>query len=143
MSTAQVANSGIVGASPRIPLPRHAIASSFEYVDSLGGTHASPPRDQWHRFEDDGESGFDTTPRRRGYHGQFQEHVVSFGGVLVSREVGTTIMQAQAAHTAHMAPPFAVEAERGIAIYEFNQALMGAAQAITGIGYTSGPAAAR
>jgi len=140
MSTAQVANSGIVGASPRIQLQRNAVASSFEYVDSLGGAYASPPRDEWHRFEED-RDGFDTSSRRRGHRGPFQEQVVSFGGVLVSREVGTTIMQAQAAHTAHVTPPFAVEAERGIAIYEFNQALMGAAQAITGIGYTAGPAA--
>lgn len=143
MSTAQVANSGIVGASPRIPLSRHAVASSFEYVDSLGGAYASPPRDQWHRYEDEGEAGFETNSRRRGYHGQFQEHVVSFGGVLVSREVGTTIMQAQASHTSSVTPPFAVEAERGIAIYEFNQALMGAAQAITDVGFSSGPAQIR
>ena len=61
--------------------------------------------------------------------------MVSFGGVLVSREVGTTIMQAQATTASHVAPPFAVEAERGVAIYEFNQALMGAAQVITNIGY--------
>lgn len=138
MSTAQVANSGMVGASPRIPLHRNAIASSFDYVDSLGGTYASPPRDQWHRFEDESES-FDTTPRRRGHRGPFQEQVVSFGGVLVSREVGTMIMQAQAAHTANIVPPVAAEAERGIAIYEFNQALMGAAEVVTNIGYTAGP----
>ncbi len=135
MSTAQVANTGIVGSSARIPLARHAVASSFDYVDSLGEAYAAPPRDQWHRFEDETD-GFDTTPRRRGHHGQFQDQVVSFGGVLVSREVGTMIMQAQAAHTSHVAPPFAVEAERGIAIYEFNQALMGTAQVVTNVGYS-------
>lgn len=135
MSTAQVANSGMVGSSARIPSTRHAVSSSFEYVDSLGEAYAAPPRDQWHRFEDDMD-GFDTTPRRRGYHGKFQDQVVSFGGVLVSREVGTMIMQAQASHTSNIAPPVAAEAERGIAIYEFNQALMGAAQVITSVGYT-------
>ena len=135
MSTAQVANTGMVGASARIPLSRNAVATSFDYVDSLGGAYAAPPRDQWHRFEGDLD-GFDTTPRRRGHHGPFQDQVVSFGGVLVSREVGTTIMQAQAAHASHVAPPFAVEAERGVAIYEFNQALMGAAQVVTNVGYT-------
>lgn len=138
MSTAQVANTGIVGASPRIPLHRGPVASSFEYVDSLGGTYAAPPRDQWHRFEDDAEP-FDDFARRRGHRGPFREQVVSFGGVLVSREVGTAIMHAQAAHSAHVAAPFAVEAERGVAIYEFNQALMGAAQAITNVGYTASP----
>lgn len=137
MSTAQVANAGIVGTSPRIPLTRSAVASSFEYVDALGGAYASPPRDQWHPFEDDRES-FDTLPRRRGHRGQFQDQVVSFGGVLVSREVGATIMQAQASHTAHATPPFAAEAVRGVAIYEFNQALMGAAQVITSLGYSAG-----
>lgn len=138
MSTAQVANTGIVGSSPRIHLPRGPIASSFEYVDSLGGTYASPPRDQWHRFEDENAS-FDTNPRRRGHHGPFQDQVVSFGGVLVSREVGAAIMQAQAAHTAHVLPPVAAEAERGVAIYEFNQALMGAAEAVTNVGYSAVP----
>jgi hypothetical protein len=137
MSTAQVANTGIVGTSPRIPLSRNAVSSSFEYVDSLGETYASPPRDQWHPFEDDSES-FDTLPRRRGHRGRFQDQVVSFGGVLVSREVGATIMQAQASHTANTAPPVAAEAVRGIAIYEFNQALMGAAQIITSVGYAVG-----
>lgn len=134
MSTAQVANSGIVGASPRVQLHR-TTASSADYVDSVGGAYASPPRDEWHRFEDEGD-GFDTMPRRRGYHGPFRDNVVSFGGVLVSREVGATIMQAQATHTSHAAAPFAVEAERGIAIYEFNQALMGAAQVVTNVGFS-------
>jgi hypothetical protein len=138
MSTAQVANTGIVGASPRIPLPRNGIASSFEYVDSLGGAYASPPRDQWHRFDDDTEP-FDTNPRRHGRHrGPFQEQVVSFGGVLVSREIGAAIMQVQAAYTANIPPPVAAEAERGVAVYEFNQALMGAAEVVTNIGYSAG-----
>jgi len=135
MSTAQVANAGVVGSGPRIPLHR-AVASSFEYVDSLGGTQAAPPRDEWHRFEDE-TSAFDAHPRQRGYRGPFQEHVVSFGGVLVSREVGAAIMQEQASYTSNTAPPFAAEAERGIAIYEFNQALMGAAQILTNVGYSS------
>lgn len=138
MSTAQVANAGMVGGSPRIPLHRNAVSSSFEYVDSLGGAYASPPRDQWHRFEDDSES-FDTLPRRRGHRGPFQDQVISFGGVLVSREVGTMMMQAQAAHAANATPPFAAEAVRGVAVYEFNQALMGAAQVTTTVGYTSAP----
>ena len=134
MSTAQVANSGIVGASPRIQLHRNPVSTSYEYVDALGGAYASPPRDEWHRFDDESD-GFDTTSRHRRHRGPFQDQVVSFGGVLVSREVGATIMQAQAAQAAHVAPPFAVEAERGVAVYEFNQALMGAAQVVTNVGY--------
>lgn len=138
MSTAQVANSGIVGSSARIPLSRHTVSSSSEYVDSMGSTFASPPRDQWNRFDDE-SADFDTNPRRRGHHGRFQDHVVSFGGVLVSREVGATIMQAQAAQGANILPPVAAEAERGIAIYEFNQALIGTAQVSTSVGYTAQP----
>lgn len=137
MSTAQVANAGMVGGGSRIALPRHAIASSMEYIDPVGGAYAAPPRDQWHRFEGQNDD-FDTHPRRRGYHGPFQEQVVSFGGVLVSREVGAAIMQEQATHTSHAVPPVAAEAERGIAIYEFNQALMGAAQVVTNVGYNHG-----
>ncbi len=130
--TAQVANAGIVGSAPRIALPRHGVSSAMEYVDSLGGTYAAPPQDQWNRFQDDGDD-FETLPRRRG-RGAFQDRVVSFGGVLVSREVGTMIMKEQAAHAARPSTPFAVEAERGVAVYEFNQALMGVAQVMTNIG---------
>jgi hypothetical protein len=138
MSTAQVANTGMVGGSPRIGLPRSPVASSYEYVEALGETYASPPRERWHRFEDEA-TPFDDMPRRRGHARQFQDQVVSFGGVLVSREVGAAIMQAQAAYTAHVVPPLGQEAERGVAIYEFNQALMGAAQVVTSIGYSAGP----
>ncbi len=138
MSTAQVSNTGIVGAGHRISLPRSPVASTFEYVDSLGGTYAAPPRDPWHRFEDD-SAPFDDLPRRRGHQGRFQDQVISFGGVLVSREIGAAIMQLQAAQSANVVPPFGLEAERGVAVYEFNQALMGAAQAITSVGYSGGP----
>ena len=48
-------------------------------------------------------------------------------------------MQAQAAQGANLMPPVAAEAERGIAIYEFNQALIGAAQVSTTVGYTAQP----
>lgn len=138
MSTAQVANTGMVGAGTRIALSRGPVASTYEYVDSLGETYASPPRDQWHRFDDEA-APFEDMPRRRGHHGRFQDQVVSFGGVLVSREIGAAIMQVQAARSANVVPPFGLEAERGVAVYEFNQALMGAAQAITSVGYSSGP----
>ncbi len=132
MSTAQVANTGIVGSAPRVSLQRHAIASATQFVDPLGGAYAAPPRDEWNRFDDD-SSDFESSPRRRRY-GAFQDQVISFGGVLVSREIGTLIMQAQVNHTANPPPPFAVEAERGTAVYEFNQALMGAAQVLTDVG---------
>ena len=133
MSTAQVANSGIVGPASRISQPRSAVASSMDFVDPLSGAYAPPARDHTAGFDDDQEE-FSTPRRRRRQSGPFQDRVISFGGVLVSREVGATIMQAQAAHSLRSASPLAVEAERGIAIYEFNQALMGAAEASTDIG---------
>ncbi len=133
MSTAQVANSGMIGPAARISQPRHAVASSMDFVDPLAGAYAPPARDQTRGFEDDGEE-FNTPRRRRRQGGPFQDHVISFGGVLVSREVGAAIMQAQAARTARTASPAAVEAERGIAIYEFNQALMGVAEISTDVG---------
>jgi len=133
MSTAQVANSGIVGATARIAQPRGAVASSMDFVDPLSGAYAPPARDQTPGFDDDQED-FAPPRRRRRNGGPFQDRVVSFGGVLVSREVGTTIMQAQAANSLRTVSPLAVEAERGIAIYEFNQALMGTAEISTDIG---------
>ncbi len=133
MSTAQVANTGIVGPAARVAQPRTAVASSMDFVDPLAGTYAPPTRDQTRGFDDEQEQ-FMNHRRRRRQSGPYQDRVVSFGGVLVSREVGTTIMQAQAASAARKSSPLATEAERGIAIYEFNQALMGAAEISTDIG---------
>lgn len=133
MSTAQVANSGIIGATARISHARGAVASSMQYVDSVSGTYAPPARDQAHGFDDDSED-FAPPRRRRRQGGPFQDRVVSFGGVLVSREVGTAIMQEQAVSSARTGAPLAVEAERGVAIYEFNQALMGSAEIATDVG---------
>jgi hypothetical protein len=130
--TAQVANSGIVGNTTRISQPRNAVASSMQFVDPLSEAYAPPARDQAREFDDDQDHSDQYRRRRRNR--DFQDQVVSFGGVLVSREVGATIMQAQAAHGARTNTPFAAEAERGIAIYEFNQALMGAAEVSTDIG---------
>ena len=103
----------------------------MQFVDPLSGAYAPPARDQTPRFEDDTD---DSMPRRRRRYAAYQDRVVSFGGVLVSREVGTAIMQAQAAAAARTVSPVAVEAERSIAIYEFNQALMGSAEVTTDIG---------
>jgi len=133
MSTAQVANTGIIGPASRVAQPRHAVASLSEFIDPLSGAYAPPARDQSAGFDDDQEE-FATPRRRRRHGGGYLDRVVSFGGVLVSREVGTTIMQAQAANSARVQAPMAVEAERGIAIYEFNQALMGAAEVSTDVG---------
>lgn len=131
MSTAQVANAGIAQGPARIA-QRFPVAASFEPIEPVTGSYAAPARDQTPRFADDGQE-YDSR-RRNSPYGPFKDRVVSFGGVLVSREVGTTIMQAQAASAARVALPVAVEAERSVAVYEFNQALMGTAQALTNVG---------
>jgi hypothetical protein len=136
MSTAQVANTGIVGTTGRVMQPRQAVASSMDFVDPLSESYAPPARDHTPGFDDDQEE-FATPRRRRRKGGPFQDRVVSFGGVLVSREVGATIMQAQAALTARSGAPLgAAEAERGIAVYEYNQALMGNAQIMSDFAFT-------
>src|SRR4051812_42510589 len=129
--TAQVANTGIVGSATRMAQPRMAVASSSEYVDAMQGAFAPPTYDQ-QRFDEDQDS-FET-PRRRRRYNPYQDQVVSFGGVLVSREVGATIMKEQAALAARGGLHAANDAERSIAIYEFNQSLMGVAEAVTDIG---------
>ena len=130
MSTAQVANSGIVGTASRFQV-RSPVASSMQFVDPLAEAYAPPARDQARNFDEEAEGG---DFRRRRRSSSYHDHVVSFGGVLVSREVGATIMQEQAAVAARNLSPLGAEAERGIAIYEFNQALMGAAEAVTDVG---------
>lgn len=136
MSTAQVANTGIVGTASRVMHSRQAVASSMDFVDPLAESYAPPARDNTPGFEDEQEA-FAAPRRRRRQGGPFQDRVVSFGGVLVSREVGATIMQAQAAQTARAgAPMAAADAERGIAVYEFNQGLMGHTQIPSDFAFT-------
>ncbi|MSO73513.1 MAG: hypothetical protein EXQ84_07945 [Rhodospirillaceae bacterium] len=135
MSTAQVANSGMIGATARVSHGRSAVASSTPFVEPLSGAYAPPARDQTPVFDEDFEEFAAPRRRRRVYRAPFQDGVVSFGGVLVSREIGTMMMHAQAATSLRSAPPVAAEAERSVAIYEFNQALMGAAETTTDIGF--------
>jgi hypothetical protein len=128
--TAQVANTGIVGSTTRVMQPRIAVASANEFIDPTAGAFA-PPSYGYPRCE---------TPRRRRRFNPYQDQVVSFGGVLVSREVGATIMKEQAALAARGGLAFGNDAERSIRIYEFNQSLMGVAEAVTDIGVTYAPA---
>lgn len=131
MSTAQVANAGIASGPARVA-QRYPVASTLDPVEPVVASYAAPARDQTPRFADE---GYERDHRRRNSsYGPFQDHVVSFGGVLVSREVGTAIMHAQSAAASRGALPAAVEAERSVAVYEFNQALMGTAQVSTNVG---------
>lgn len=131
MSTAQVANVGVASGPTRVA-QRFPVATTFEAVEPVVGSYAAPARDQTPRFADEGHEH--DGRRRNSPYGPFQDRVVSFGGVLVSREVGTAIMHAQSAAGSRNALPAAVEAERNIAVYEFNQALMGSAQVLTSVG---------
>jgi hypothetical protein len=133
--TAQVANTGIVGSTSRIAPSRQAVASSSEFIDPMTGAFAPATHDQASRF-DDTDDNFET-PRRRRRYNPYQDQVVSFGGVLVSREVGATIMKEQAAQAARGGFNFGNDAERSIAIYEFNQSLMGVAEAVTDTGVSA------
>jgi hypothetical protein len=133
--TAQVANTGIVSSTSRIAPSRRAVASSSEFIDPMSGAFAPPTHDQASRFDDTNDN-FET-PRRRQRYNPYQDQVVSFGGVLVSREVGATIMKEQAAQAARGGFNFGNDAERSIAIYEFNQSLMGAAEAVTDNGVSA------
>ena len=133
--TAQVANTGIVGSASRIAPSRQAVASSSEFVDPISGAFAPPTHDQASRFDDNNDD-FESPKRRRRYN-PYQDQVVSFGGVLVSREVGATIMKEQAAQATRGGFNFGNDAERSIAIYEFNQSLMGAAETLSDNGISA------
>ncbi|MBX7200147.1 MAG: hypothetical protein K1X51_12330 [Rhodospirillaceae bacterium] len=136
--SAQVANTGIVGSTTRVMHPRMAVASASEFVDPMAGAFA-PPSYGNPRYDDEADS-FET-PRRRRRYSPYQDQVVSFGGVLVSREVGATIMKEQAAQAARGGLAFgASDTERSVRIYEFNQSLMGVAEAVTDVGVTYAPA---
>jgi len=135
MSTAQVVNSGIVGVTARVSQPRTSVASATQFVDPLSGAYAPPPRDQMPRYDDQADD-FET-PRRRRRGSAYQDSVVSFGGVLVSREVGANIMKEQASVRDRSHSLLGVDAERSVRIYEFNQSLMGTAEVLTDIGVSA------
>ena len=102
-------------------------ASTRQQVDELEGATAAPGREYAPRYYDDEDtSRMDPGQRRR--RAEFQDQVSSFGGVLVSLEVGSTIVQAQSLKGLYSPP--GVEAERQIANYEFAQSLMGPPQAM-------------
>jgi hypothetical protein len=118
--SAQVSNLALVGSAARLSRALAAAGSARQQVDSLEGSGAAPPRDQATQY--DAYDRYDPGTRPRGY-GFVRDHVVSFGGVLVSHEVGATMMQTQALNGTFVLPP--ADAERQIAHYEFAQSLMG------------------
>jgi hypothetical protein len=124
--SAQVSNAAMVGSLARLNQARAMSATARQQVDGLEGTNAPPARDQQTRYDEYADR-FEGPPARRR-HGEFQDHVISFGGVLVSLEVGATIVETQALN--HLIHPLPAEAERQVANYEFVQSMAGPAEPI-------------
>jgi hypothetical protein len=123
MSAAQVANSTMSSPISRVAAARGGRTTTLQSIETIDTQFATRGRDDFGR--NDEIDDFEALPARRR-RGEFQEEVVRFSGVLLSREVGTTMMQAQAAASRQAPGAIAVgEAERNVAMYEFNQSLMG------------------
>lgn len=130
MSTALVASTTLAPASAKVSSTRVGNATSFTYVDPLETSLGTRPGDHSVRYDERWEN----LPggQQQGY-GRPDDRSVRFGGIFVSREVGATIMQAQAQSLAPKVKSVP-EAEKQIRIYEFNQSLMGTPEATTDIG---------
>lgn len=124
MSTAAVVNTTMSSTAQRVsPVRGGSGATSFQSVEAIDTEFATRGRDDFARFNDDDDFEM-ARPRQR--YARYADQVVRFSGVFVSREVGTTIVMAQAAYSRANAPTVAPsQAERNVAQYEFNQALMG------------------
>ncbi|MDX2222354.1 MAG: hypothetical protein SFV21_06370 [Rhodospirillaceae bacterium] len=132
MSTAQVVNVTMASTVARMSSARAAVASTFQTVEGIDTNSLSARGRDQARARDDNDQYDAGRLRRRSP--QVIDRVISFGGVLVSQEVGSAIVQAQAA-AGKIAPTLhPADAERGVSIYEFNQSLMGAPQVTTDVG---------
>ena len=132
MSTAVVANATMISSAARAYGMRSSGATSFQMIDSVDTESMSTrARDQFRTPDEDDGRDYQRAPARRG---GFIDRVVGYGGVLVSREVGTAIVQAQATYSKSEPTIYPAEAERNIAIYEFNQAMIGAPEVSTNVG---------
>lgn len=132
MSSAVVANAMMISNAARAYGVRGTSATSYQSVEEIDtDSLATRARDQF-RTPDEAEPR--ELSRGQGRRGAFYDRVVGYGGVLVSREVGTAIVQAQASFSKSEPTVYPAEAERNIAVYEFNQALMGAPQVATNVG---------
>ena len=127
MSTALVSSTTLAPATARV-----GNATSFTYVDPLEHSLGAQPGDQAIRYDERWQDlqGQGQQPEHRQRPVPFQ-----FGGIFVTREVGTAMMQAQAQASLPTAKSIP-EAERQIRIYEYNQALAGTPEVSTNIGMT-------
>lgn len=130
MSTALVASTTLAPATAKVASTRVGNATSFTYVDPLETSLGTRPGDQSVRYD---ERWSDLQGGQQQSFGPPDDRSVRFGGIFVSREVGSTIMQAQA-QSSLPKPNSIPEAEKQIRIYEFNQSLAGTPEAATGVG---------
>lgn len=130
MSTALVSSTTLAPATARVSSVRVGNATSFSYIDALGTSVGARPGDQSVRYD---ERWSDLHQHEQPGYGQQRDRTVRFGGIFVSREVGTAIMQAQAQASLPKASSIP-EAEKQIRVYEFNQSLVGTPQATTSVG---------
>lgn len=132
MSTAFVASTTLAPATARVAQARVGNATSFTYVDPLEQSLGARPGDEAVRYD---ERWQDVHPQKE-QSGQGRRDIpVQFGGIYVTREVGTTIMQAQA-QASMPQNKSATEAETQIRVYEYNQALAGTPEVTTNLGMT-------
>ncbi|NKB45294.1 MAG: hypothetical protein GKS03_13560 [Alphaproteobacteria bacterium] len=130
MSTALVSSTSLAPATARVSSVRVGNATSFAYVDALGTSVGARPGDQSVRYD---ERWSDLQQHGQPGYGEQRDQTVKFGGIFVSREVGTAIMQAQVQASLPKAPSIP-EAEKQIRVYEFNQSLAGTPQVTTTVG---------
>lgn len=130
MSTALVSSTTLAPATARVSSVRVGNATSFEYVDPIGTSVGTRPGDQSARYDERWE---DLRGQGQQGYGRDQDRSVKFGGIYVSREVGTAIMQAQIQASLPKTSSIP-EAEKQIRVYEFNQSLAGKPEASTGVG---------
>ena len=131
MSTALVSSTALAPATARVASVRVGNATSYSYVDPLETSVGARPGDQSVRYD---ERWTDLQGYDQAGHGQQRDRSVRFGGIFVSREVGTAIMQAQAQQASRPQSSTVPEAEKQIRVYEFNQSLMGTPEAVTSVG---------
>src|SRR5882672_9348689 len=105
--SAQVSNLALVGSAARLSRALSVAGSARQQVDGVEGSSAAPARDQAQGYDANADR-YDLASRRR--YGPPLDNMITFGGVLVSREVGSMIMQIQALNGSFPLPP--VEAEK-------------------------------
>lgn len=130
MSTALVSSTTLASATARVASVRVGNSTSFAQVDPIGMTVGTKPGDQSARYDERWE---DLRGQEQPGFSEERERTVRFGGIFVSREVGTAIMQAQAQASLPKSSSIP-EAEKQIRIYEFNQSLAGTPEASTSVG---------